>query len=141
MNARIAKHLRSLQWRMIAIVGGILLLVVVTGGAVVRRFEITDDGCTTTTIAEGLVVATAGDVRFSKFQGMSTTTFWGEQDRFQTCYKSGRGSDAKYCWTNAHQTDIWWQYFQCVPNGDGWKEVNDNKYHLLMNARIAKHLC
>ena len=109
----------------------------------------------TTTATEGLVVGTkskyppygecpgddGGDVRFSKFQGMSTTTFWGEQDRFQTCYKSGRGSDAKYCWTNAHQTDIWWQYFQCVPNGDGWKEVNDKKYHLLMNARIAKHLC
>ena len=121
------------SWRRVVtvVVAGIML-VVMAGGAVVL-FETPHSGLTTTA-AEGLVVKTKSktglcpsvDGAFSSFQGLSTTTTWGQKDPFQTCYKYG--SYEKYCWTNAYNSfaSNWWHYLQCVPNGDDWNEIDAN---------------
>ena len=111
---------RSSKTRL-AIVAGMILMV--AGGTVLLQ-----DGGTT---AEGLIVATQGvpcEPATGTFGGVSTTTFFGEDNPFETCYQYG--DDKKYCWSKSttHSIGVE-QWFECKPDpyGGKWGSV-DPKY-------------
>ena len=57
------------------------------------------------------------------FKGFSKTTWWGDDDPFQTCFHLGRDKkrkdEANCCWTNSYyRADAAIsEWFQCVPDG------------------------
>ena len=83
---------------------------------------------------------TTGDVRpclpacarTDKFSGESTTTHWGENHHFETCYQ--HKDEAKFCWSKSYKHGCFkstggtgGDFYQCIPSGfygdDGWHEV------------------
>ena len=126
---------RSSMWMgmRIAFVAGMML---VAGGGTVLLLETMNDGRTTMTIAEGLVVGTE-DVypadticlpATGTFGGVSNTTpplsqlgIPGSGTAFQTCYQFG--DEANYCWTNSFGRghhfyyEFSYFYYMCVPGG------------------------
>ena len=59
------------------------------------------------------------------FRGNSTTTWWGKEGNFETCYQYN--DLATYCWTKSFQDeDKLYGYFQCVPIGGGkaWHAID-----------------
>ena len=113
---------RSSKTRL-AIVAGMILMV--AGGTVLLQ-----DGGTT---AEGLIVATQGvpcEPATGTFGGVSTTTFFGKDNPFQTCYQYG--DDKKYCWSNStprstcnyYGCDTSWYECRPKPKHGEWDDVN-----------------
>ena len=105
-----------LSKRMIAIiVAGALMLV--PYGAVLLW-----DG---DTAAEDLVVGTGEKSNcvsaVGTFGGKSTTTYFGENTPFKTCYQFGNVES--YCWTQSF-TDNGYAWFQCGPIGSLWNSVD-----------------
>ena len=124
---------RSKGW--VVMVAGIMLLLLVAGGTV-GRLERNDAGRTTTTSdAEGLVVATQGYNELcnappmdAMFHGRSTTTSVGKLYHFQTCYQYG--NENKYCWAFSYETlGFIHLNYQCMPKPEGgqWHDI-DPKY-------------
>ena len=113
---------RSSMWMgmMIVFVAGMMAAV----GGTVLLLETMNDGRTTMTTAEGLVVGTEdADPEFiclpatGKFGGVSTTTppsyyMNGKTFAFETCYQFG--DEPNYCWTDSFDKGF---HYMCVPDG------------------------
>jgi hypothetical protein len=104
-------------------------MMVVTGGVVWMR-----DG---ETAAEGLAVATQDSApclpATDTFQGKSLSDGFngGHREPFETCFQFL--SEAKYCWSKSYYCDDHDDdeafpniYYQCTPEGDGWKSIDAN---------------
>ena len=120
---------RSSKKMMLALAAGVMLIVL-AGGTVLMLAKTLDGGRTTTSAAEGLVVATEGNYiaclhpADGTFGGFSTTALnaKGHPSKFETCFYQTT-SVSTYCWTKSWQYDGG-RYFMCVPT-DGWVEPND----------------
>ena len=103
---------------MIAIIAAGMMLV--AGGTILMR-----DGSLYPTAAEGLVVGTEAYndcvSAVGTFGGKSTTTYFGENASFKTCYQF-RNVET-YCWTQAY-TSSGTTWFQCTPKGSSWNSVD-----------------
>ena len=57
------------------------------------------------------------------FDGNSITTWTGEKDPFQTCYKYG--SEDKYCYSDSYAYETHhWRYVQNIPDGVDWHSID-----------------
>ena len=57
------------------------------------------------------------------FDGNSITTWAGEKDPFQTCYKYG--SEDKYCYSDSYAYETHhWRYVQNIPDGVDWHSID-----------------
>lgn len=69
----------------------------------------------------------------------STTTWTGEKDPFQTCYKSGSGgSDEQNCYSNSYEHRD--SFYQCIPSDvdKAWHAIDTMKLRLALGKDKTK---